>query len=131
MEREDLLKDSDWVSAFEAANHSIHACAATPHVSTTKFSPEDVMFVYFTEEGQNDGPEWMGVFLLNDGRFVFVAAGCDFTGWECQSGGWVCVSDNLEDLIQFGLTNEARNRLGLNEVDVDRLREKIHGCERN
>ena len=38
-------------------------------------------------EGYNDGDSWVGVFLLDDGTYLSLTAGCDYSGWECQSGG--------------------------------------------
>jgi hypothetical protein len=52
-----------------------------------KFDFSDIEEVVLIEEGDNDGPDWVGVFKLNNGSFGVVRAGCDYTGWGCQESG--------------------------------------------
>lgn len=72
----------------------------------------DLARVVASSEGENDVSTWVAVALLSDGRYAFLEAGCDYTGWDCQAGGRVWVSDTLENLWQFGVTQAARDRLG-------------------
>lgn len=34
----------------------------------------------------NDGPTFVWLVWINDGRTFYVQGWCDFTGWDCQSG---------------------------------------------
>ncbi len=43
--------------------------------------PSDVSAVIALVEGENDGAEWLAVVRLTKGAFLYVHAGCDFTGW--------------------------------------------------
>jgi hypothetical protein len=43
--------------------------------------PADVAAVIALEEGENDGPDWLAVVRLTKGAFLYVHAGCDYTGW--------------------------------------------------
>jgi len=45
------------------------------------WTAEDVDRVLWDQEGENDGREWAALCLLKDGRWSFVEAGCDYTGW--------------------------------------------------
>lgn len=45
--------------------------------------------------------------------FWYAAAGCDTTGWDCQSSGNQRWAPTLEGLIQFGLEQVDRERWGL------------------
>ena len=93
----ELLQEShDWVETFTFAEG---------------FTAEDVTEVIAHEEGENDGERWIAVLRLKDGRYAFIAAGCDYTGWDCRSGGWSEIADSLEHLVQFVMTEGARNRL--------------------
>ena len=74
---------------------------------------DDVAEIIATDNGENDGQDWVGVFKLKDGRYLFLTAGCDYTGWDCQADGSSWVAGSLDQLIQFGLTDDARSRLGL------------------
>ena len=42
---------------------------------------DDVDRVLWNEEGANDEAEWAALCRLKDGRWGFVHAGCDYTGW--------------------------------------------------
>jgi hypothetical protein len=44
-------------------------------------SRETVAEVLALREGFNDGPDWLCYGRLRDGRYFFVKAGCDYTGW--------------------------------------------------
>lgn len=108
------VSDYDWGEAF--------AYAATPEtypgsaVLTTPFAREDVLVVIAAEDGEGDGASWVGVFLLKDGRFAVLRAGCDFTGWDCQAGGSANVAESLESLVRFGLSQDERDRLNFKMV---------------
>lgn len=45
------------------------------------FTPGEVGEVIAAEEGQNDGDSWDLVARLTNGKFGFVTAWCDYTGW--------------------------------------------------
>lgn len=53
--------------------------------------------LYGISEGENDGQPWMCYGLLKDGRYFYLEAWCDYTGWDCQSGGSVTVADSKEE----------------------------------
>lgn len=46
------------------------------------FSMFDVQDVIASSEGENDGSNWLAAVKLKDGRFAFVSAGCDYTGFD-------------------------------------------------
>lgn len=63
-------------------------------------------------DGENDESPWVGVFKAKDGKLVVVHSSCDYTGWDCQSGGEAYVCDTLDeaksvidanDLVRLGL----------------------------
>jgi hypothetical protein len=107
------LDTYDWREAFEYADPS--RCEGAT-CSEDVFTREGVKRIVAMEEGENDGPNWIGVFELHDGRFAFLTAGCDYTGWDCQAGGQSWVADDLGMLIQFGLDEDSRVRLSMNGV---------------
>lgn len=63
------------------------------------------------EDGENDGEEWLCVGRLKDGRWFILSAGCDYTGWDCQSGGQASVAVSFETLRRKGITDEQARRL--------------------
>jgi hypothetical protein len=82
--------------------------------SVSHFTREDVVKVIAQADGEKDGPDWLGLFELKDGRFAFVSAGCGYTGWDCQGNSGTCYTgDDLETMIRLALGDEARSRLGL------------------
>lgn len=88
--------DYDWKEAFNFAD----------------FSVGDVAEVLKADEGCNDGDSWLAVGRLNNGMFFFLSAWCDYTGWDCQSGGGSEVADTLENLIRWRMGDADRQRLG-------------------
>lgn len=118
------IRDYDWKYAFQCCgpaeddssrynDPNVSPAIDKVHVSAEPFQRADVVVVIAAADGENDGPNWIGVFKLKDGRFAFLSAGCDYTGWDCQSGGHAIVDDDLEHLIQFGLGADDRTRLEL------------------
>jgi hypothetical protein len=76
------------------------------------WNAEDVAEIIAMEEGEDDGENWLMVVRLEDGRFSFLSAGCDYTGWDCQAGGSSDEKGSLEELIRMGMGQEDRDRLG-------------------
>ena len=108
----DWRSSYDWQSAFEYA--SIIRTAS--ECSKDGFGMHDVAEVLAWSEGENDGPSWLMVGKLNDGRYFFLDAGCDYTGWDCKAGGDAQVASTLDRLKRYGMTEEARERL---EMPID------------
>ncbi len=117
------IEDYDWRMAFQCCGapedgDSVYndpnvsaAIGSTAHAAP--FQRKDVARVIATSDGENDGASWLGLFELNDGRIAYLEAGCDYTGWDCQSGGHAIVSHSIAHMVQFGLTAEARDRFNL------------------
>ena len=114
------LDTYDWRYAFEYAGEpgaygvkNIQACIPGQPFDDTAFSREDVLILYGADEGENDGPAWICYGMLKDGRYFFLEAVCDYTGWDCVASGAVLVADNKQDITRFGMTDVDRRRLGV------------------
>ena len=115
------LKDSyDWKEVFAyASGVPSYGSSATPGAvgeappSTEPFNIDDVEEVLHAVEGENDGPSWVIVVRLKDGRFGSINASCDYTGWDCQAGGASSVASSYEQIIRFGIGDSDRSRLGI------------------
>lgn len=77
----------------------------------TPFTINDVAAVLAMDEGENDGPPWQITMLLWNGVFVFLEAGCDYTGWSCVAAGTAWKADTLEELLRWGYNDRARERV--------------------
>ena len=102
--------DYNWEEAFDIIKP---VPAIFSGVSADPVAIEDVEEIVASVEGENDGPDWVMVGRLKDGRWFAVAAGCDYTGWDCQAGGNSCVAGSLAVIIRLGLTDDERQRLEL------------------
>lgn len=51
------------------------------------FDLEDIHNIHAEVAGHNDEDHWFWIIELKDGRFLLTEAWCDFTGWDCDSGG--------------------------------------------
>jgi hypothetical protein len=93
----DEMKNSyDWKEAFGFAD----------------FALDDVAAILKESEGENDGDSWLAVGVLKNGTFFFLSAWCDYTGWDCQSGGQSEIADTLDNLIRWRMGDADRARLG-------------------
>lgn len=90
---------------------------AYPHAKcdTGAFGRGDVMVISHMAESYNDGPDWICVGELWDGRYFIARAGCDYTGWDCQASGYGEVADDLQEMIRLGLSKEDQERLGIKQ----------------
>jgi len=114
---EELNNSYDWAQVFADENDGNVSKDTTEvppgsDVNTSPASRSDVKEIIAAVNGENDGEEWIGVFLLNDGRYLIAQGGCDYTGWDCQAGNSMTVAKNMEDVLQYGLTDEEKIRLG-------------------
>lgn len=82
---EDFRKNWDWIHAFYEATNNQYGPDYDDYDNYLSF----VKRVVTCDEGENDGPSWIGVFELEDGRFCIVDSWCDYTGWDCQAGGGI------------------------------------------
>lgn len=73
------LVNYDWDEVFKYAAKPLPTVGS--EVSLDGFERADVKRVVAIVDGENEGPEWIGVFELHDGRFAVLRAGCDYTGW--------------------------------------------------
>ena len=74
--------------------------------------------VIASADGHNDGDSWLAVLRLKDGRFAFLSAWCDYTGWGCRDGATMSTCDTLEDLMLGYVGDEDALRLGLKMPDA-------------
>jgi hypothetical protein len=95
----EAIRDYDWCEAF---------AYAPPGVGIT-----DVAEVVASSDGCHDADNWVGVFKLHDGRFLYLSAGCDYTGWDCQAGGAGELRATLAEIVREACGDEDRGRLGL------------------
>jgi len=113
----------DWRKAFEYAGPVVVSeyssrdgspdVKAVGECDTSPFTPEDVVKVYAMSEGENDGPSWIMWGKLEDGRYFFLIAGCDYTGWDCQAGGSAFVSKQKGRLVDSAMGADDRQRFGI------------------
>lgn len=82
-----LMDDSDWAQVFadENAGNVSKECDPCPpgsDVDTTPPNRADVVEIIAAVNGENDESDWIGVFRLQDGRYLLASGGCDYTGWD-------------------------------------------------
>lgn len=117
MTLEEFKSDYDWRTIFmEGAYQEPNMKGGVDKAGnpTTRevraFVMSDITEVLAISEGANDVEEWLGLFRTIDGVYLFVAAGCDYTGWDCQassSAEWHTDPGQAKAM----LSNEQRSRL--------------------
>ena len=104
-----MLDGYDWDHVLDYARKpdTVGVCDNSP------ITRESIQAVICSDEGDNDGPNWIAVLLLTDGRWAYIYGGCDSTGWGCQEWGGAVASQSLDALIASGIPQEERARLKL------------------
>lgn len=83
--------DFDWEYVFRFADGTADNYPGEPDVRTTElaekdtdtspFGSSDVDYMIAMSDGENDEQDWVGAGRLKDGRWFYIEAGCDYTGW--------------------------------------------------
>lgn len=112
-----IQTDYDWTEVFGQGtggkcNQQTDDCPPGIEIDLTPPKLSDILEIIAASNGQNDEQSWVGVFRLKDGQFLLAEGSYDYTGWDCQAANELEVSHSLDDLLQFGLTNEDKIRLG-------------------
>ena len=114
------LNDYAWDEAFGFAGEEGQCNYDVPvgampggHYDLTPFTREDVAIILWIDDGANDEEEWIIAGILEDERGFTLAAGCDYTGFDCQAGGEAKICNSLEEMIRFGMDDRMRNRFGI------------------
>ncbi len=117
MDLADFKADYDWRAAFQEAFNGGYRSF---HDDDGDIGPiAGVLEILACTPGDNDGPNWLAVVFMADGRYAYVSAGCDYTGWDCRAGGAVEFAHDVNRIVsKITLDDEARDRLG------DQLREQ-------
>lgn len=108
----------DWEEIFDQFVNPVTPVLGDTVVGIGKISRGDVRDIIALVEGEGDGPDWVGLFKLKDKRYVTVTAGCDYTGWDCQAGGKAQVASTLKKAVRFGLSDDERDRLGIDSTTM-------------
>ena len=92
LRREALSSYGSLVRCWEATKRSGEATPASALeerwggdlgyvMAYASFGIKECSWLMAESEGMNDQDDWLALFELRDGRFGFVWAGCDYTGW--------------------------------------------------
>jgi len=73
------LESGDWEEAFKYAQSP--DAVIGEKVALDGFTREGVAEVFNSREGENDEDSWLIWGRLHDGRFFYLEAWCDYTGW--------------------------------------------------
>ena len=76
-----IIDDWNFGEAFTVACRDGINVAQGSKCDNSSFSVEDVSYTLAHCHGENDEASWLWVGVLQDGRYAFVSAWCDYTGW--------------------------------------------------
>jgi len=83
IEQEKITEDDyDWTEVFGQGDggnctQDVESLDGT-HTEVCRI--KDIDTIIALVNGENDGDEWIGVFLLRDGRYLAAVGACDLTG---------------------------------------------------
>lgn len=81
---------------------------AALNYNKTEISPGDIEDIKLELTGENDERDWHWIVSLKDKRFAYIAGGCDYTGWDCQSYCEVHFADLFIEAISLAPLEERR-----------------------
>ena len=78
------MKQSEYGDLSDAIEYALGPMIPTEGYSgpAGMLSMDIIEKIVFEDRGEKDERNWLWVLLLKDGRWVFVNAGCDYTGWD-------------------------------------------------
>lgn len=126
VEIQEFFQQYGFNDTFEMCCDSLSKIEQSEEVSTKSLSISDIEVVLAYDEGENDGENWIFILKAYDGRYAFMSAGADYTGFQCRS--WISgshVSYNLNSLINFGLDDNERSRLNADGLLVYLEKEQL------
>jgi hypothetical protein len=110
----------NWMAALKVATKNISRMRGdSSKCSTAAFTLRDIDRVVAIANNTNDSNEWLGVFHLRDGRYVFVFAAKRVNWKHPESTGYCLVSCDLRLLVNLGLDSKQRDCL---ELEVREIR---------
>jgi hypothetical protein len=118
------LSTDDWMQLIESgfftppSRDYFVQVSALDGVATTAFTRDDIVALTWRIEGSDDGPPWLAILRLADGRWVYFAYVLEITGnvyWTCVFAAdrgrlwwWACTDDDRERLsAQFSADEHA------------------------
>jgi hypothetical protein len=103
----DAVTEADWREVFGDPGYE----GGTANNGPQPFTVEQVTRVIWWHSESSEGVDIAGLFELTDGRYASVVAGCDTTGWDCQSSvTWSKQFNTLDEAVTFGLDRSAREQ---------------------
>lgn len=80
-------------------------------VLMSEMDPKNIASVDRRRDGENDEASWLAMGQTHDGRWWFLSAWCDYTGWDCQAGGNHKFADTRDELIRLCMGEDERAAL--------------------
>ena len=70
---------------YDYKNDDLNDCLT--YNSPTNFNANDISGIVAEVAGANDEFNWWWIIKLKNKKYILLSAGCDYTGWDCQS--WI------------------------------------------
>ena len=66
--------------------------------------PHNIQEHFFVQCGERDGDNWISCGLLTNGNYFFYTGGCDYTGFDCQGGMSLWVSNSWKNIVDNAMS---------------------------
>lgn len=86
---------------------------AVEYNDVAPFRLEDVAYVLAALMGENDGPDYHWIVAMKDHTYAYVTGGCDYTGWDCQSGASAEIFISLREALSAAEKDASASIRGL------------------
>ena len=66
--------------------------------------PRNIQEHFWVRIGEHDGDNWISCGLLENGAYFFYEGGCDYTGFDCQGGMSLWISNSWKNIVDHAMT---------------------------
>ena len=86
--------------------------------------PTNIQEHFWIRPGENDGDDWLSCGVLNNGAYFFYTGGCDYTGFDCQGGMSLWVSNSWQNIVEHAMS-EGEYELYLQQTEEPLKKEEV------
>lgn len=72
--------------------------------------PNNIKYFIWCQKGINDEKPWLLLCRLTNGKYAYFSASCDYTGFSCQGGMSLYISDTIEVLVDMAMSTREREK---------------------
>lgn len=99
---------------YEGDDYNLSSCLQ----NNLQYIPGKVTSIVACIEGKHEGAYWHWIVTLDNKNFAYITGGCDYTGWDGQSGASSEEAKTIEEVLSLTPTFDNYNRNVTDELTL-------------